>query len=73
LLMPEDQRPRSFYRGYDVIDPVNVGFISEGPAAAKIGFLVNTAIPGNGSQGHRYGTTLPADDKESLLEYLKTM
>jgi hypothetical protein len=73
LLMPEDQRPRSFYRGHDVLDPVNVGFISEGAAAAKVGFLVETSTPGNGNGGHRYGTTLSADDKDALLEFLKTM
>jgi hypothetical protein len=73
LLMPEEQRPRVFYRGYDVVDPVNVGFISDGPEAAKVGFRVDTSIPGNGNQGHRYGTDLPAPQKEDLLEYLKTL
>jgi mono/diheme cytochrome c family protein len=28
LLEPEDRRPKSFYRGYDVLDRYNVGFIS---------------------------------------------
>jgi hypothetical protein len=73
LLMPEEQRPRVFYRGYDVVDPVNVGFISDGPEAAKVGFRVDTSIPGNGNQGHRYGTDLLAPQKEDLLEYLKTL
>ncbi len=73
LLMPEDLRPAVFYRGYDVLDPVNVGFISDGPEAAKVGFRVDTSVPGNGNRGHRYGTDLPAADKDDLLEYLKTM
>jgi mono/diheme cytochrome c family protein len=73
LLMPEDQRPKVFYRGYDVLDPVNVGFISDGPEAAKVGFRVDTSALGNGNQGHRYGTDLPAAQKEDLLEYLKTL
>ena len=29
--------------------------------------------PGNGNAGHTYGTTLSADDKRALLEYLKTL
>jgi hypothetical protein len=29
LLEPADQRPKVFCRGYDVIDPENVGFISD--------------------------------------------
>ncbi len=73
LLMPEDQRPKTFYKGYDVLDPVNVGFISDGPEAAKVGFLLDTLIVGNGNVGHNYGTGLPAAQKEDLLEYLKTL
>jgi mono/diheme cytochrome c family protein len=73
LLMPEDQRPSVFYRGYEVLDPVNVGFITEGPDAAKVGFRVDTNLPGNGNKGHTYGTDLPATDKDALLEYLKTL
>ncbi len=73
LLMPEESRPKAFYRGYDVIDPVNVGFISDGPEAAKVGFRVDTFVPGNSNSGHRYGVDLPASQKEDLLEYLKTL
>ncbi len=73
LLMPEDQRPKVFYRGYDVLDPVNVGFISAGPEAEKIGFRVDTGVLGNSNSGHRYGTELPAAQKDDLLEYLKTL
>jgi len=28
LLEPEDRRPKRFYRGYDVLDRWNVGFVS---------------------------------------------
>ena len=58
LLTAEDQRPAVFYRGYDVLDPVNVGFVTEGPEAAKAGFRVDTSLPGNSNRGHRYGTDL---------------
>ena len=73
LLMPEADRPKLFYRGYDVIDPVNVGFVTDGPEAAKVGFRVDTSIPGNGNGGHRYGTGLTAAQKDDLLEFLKTL
>ncbi len=73
LLMPPDQRPKLFYRGYDVLDPVNVGFVSDGPEAAKVGFRVDTMIPGNGNGGHDYGTNLSAAQKDDLVEYLKTL
>ena len=29
LLLPADERPTAFFRGYDVIDTVNVGFVSD--------------------------------------------
>jgi hypothetical protein len=71
--MPEDQRPKVFYRGYDVLDPVNVGFISDGPEAASVGFRLDTSVPGNSNRGHSYGTELTAPQKDDLLEYLKTL
>jgi len=73
LLMPEGQRPSVFYRGYDVLDPVNVGFISDGPQAAAIGFRLDTSVPGNSNRGHSYGTDISATQKDDLLEYLKTL
>jgi cytochrome c5 len=73
LLMPEAQRPAVFYRGYDVVDPVNVGFISDGPQAAAVGFRLDTSVPGNSNRGHLYGTDLTAAQKDDLLEYLKTL
>ena len=76
LLMPAAQRPKVFYRGYDVYDPVKVGFISTVAAeGARHYFRFDTALPGNGNQGHdgeQFGTRLPASDKSALLEYLKT-
>ena len=72
LLQPPALRPTGFYRGYDVYDPVNVGFISSGPAAEHAGWHVEVSVRGNGNQGHTYGTELTATNKEALLEYLKT-
>jgi hypothetical protein len=76
LLNPSGERPKTFYRGYDVYDPKNVGFVSNVPAEkSRKYFRFDTALPGNGNAGHEgpaYGTALPSADKEALLEYLKT-
>jgi len=73
LLSPPEQRPRVFYRGYDVVDTENIGFISTGPLAAARGFRIDTVQRGNGNAGHEYGTGLSEPDKRALLEYLKTL
>lgn len=73
MLQPEAERPATFYRGYDVYDPEQAGFISEGPEAQKVGFFVDTKIPGNSNQGHAYGVTLSDNDKKDLIEFLKTL
>ncbi len=73
LLQPPEQRPPTFYRGGDLYDPGNVGFVSSGPAAERGGFLLDTHLRGNGNQGHTYGAALTVTNKEALLEYLKTL
>lgn len=73
LLQQPEARPQTFYRGYDVYDPVKVGFISEGAAAERFGFKYDTTAPGNSNQGHPYGTDLAPSDREALIEYLKTL
>jgi mono/diheme cytochrome c family protein len=73
LLEPADARPRQFWRGYDVYDPAKVGFVSSGSEAERVGTPLDTARPGNGNAGHRYGVDLAAADKRALLEYLKTL
>jgi hypothetical protein len=72
LKRPEDRTP-VFYRGYDVYNPEKVGFVSEGKAAEKAGFRVDTRVAANGNQGHTYGTDLADQEKEALIEYLKTL
>lgn len=73
LLKPPEERPKLFYRGYDVLDPEELGFVSTGNDAARNGFLYDTQIAGNSNQGHLWGTTLSPEQKRALLEYLKTM
>lgn len=73
LLAPPAQRPTVFYRGYDVLDTVKVGFVASGDAAQANGFRFDTRLRGNANGGHRYGTELAAPDKQALLEFLKTL
>ena len=75
LLKPARERPKLFFRGYDVVHPRKLGFITQGPSARREGFRFNTREAGNSNQGHEgaaYGTNLPEADKRALVEYLKT-
>jgi mono/diheme cytochrome c family protein len=73
LMKPAAERAPVFYRGYDVYDPADVGFVSSGAEAEREGWKEDTSVRGNGNQGHTYGTDLPAADKNALLEFLKTL
>jgi hypothetical protein len=35
-------------------------------------YLFDTAKSGNGNKGHEWGTTLSPDEKDALVEYMKT-
>jgi hypothetical protein len=73
LLEAPELRPNVFYRGYDVYDQVKLGFLSDVAAAdGQVFSRYDTAVPGNANTGHVYGTTLSADDKRAVVEYLKT-
>lgn len=73
LLKPVAQRPTVFYRGYDLYDPQNVGFVSVGAEAEKAGTRFDVSLRGNGNEGHAFGTLLPEQEKAALIEYLKTL
>ena len=73
LLSPPAQRPSRFWRGYNLIDAVKVGFVSTGAEAEREGTPFDTSQAGNGNAGHTYGTDLSPDEKRALLEYLKTL
>ena len=73
LLEPVEARPKVFYRGYDLYDPVNVGFVTEGAEAERVGTRYDVSRKGGGNQGHTFGTALSPADKQTLLEYLKTL
>jgi mono/diheme cytochrome c family protein len=73
LLEPEAQRPATFYRGYDLYDPIKVGFVSEGPDAMRVGWKYSVSDKGGSNKGHAFGTGLSPEEKDLLLEYLKTL
>lgn len=73
LLEPVDKRPAVFWRGYDVYDQVKVGFVTDTDEAKRVGTRQDVAQKGGGNQGHLFGTHLPDDDKDALVEYLKTL
>ena len=73
LLEPAAKRPKVFWRGYDVYDPVKVGFVSDGAEAQRVGTRLDTTTKAGGNQGHEFGTTLSPAEKDLLTEYLKTL
>jgi hypothetical protein len=92
------ERPAVFYRGYDVFDPLKVGFVSDASRFDEEGrnkddpdnprkyFRFETRLKpggltprdrneGNSNVGHEgpaYGTMLSAQEKDAIVEYLKT-
>ena len=74
LLENPENRPQTFYRGNDIFDQQNVGFVSNVPAEKdKQYFKFDTRLPGNHNSGHLYGTTLSSDEKDALVEYMKQL
>jgi hypothetical protein len=70
LLNPAE-RPAKFIVGNREYDPAKLGYATVGN-----GWTFDTSQPGNGNTGHagaKYGTNLTKDQKDALLEYLKTM
>jgi len=70
-LLHPSQRPPKFIVGNREYDPAKLGYSTTGN-----GWTFDTSQPGNSNSGHagdKYGTTLPEDQKASLLEYLKTI
>lgn len=67
LLSPSKERPKRFFRGCTNLDLDAVGF------QCATGFEFDTTLTGNSNSGHDYGTSLPAQEKLALLEYLKSL
>ncbi|SEF07378.1 hypothetical protein SAMN05519104_8348 [Rhizobiales bacterium GAS188] len=77
LLHPVAQRHKQFWRGNDLYDTTNMGFVFESATApdGTYYFRYDTSEPGNsnsGHEGHGYGTDLSDGDRTALIEYLKT-
>jgi hypothetical protein len=90
-LEPVDKRPAIFFRGYDVYNPVKVGFVTTKQEAETIGLTderereklredverigtqFDVSQRASSNQGHTFGTDLPDKDKDTLVEYLKTL
>ncbi len=81
LLNPPEERPVAFERGGDTLDPEDGGFqapVCDPEVYYGIHYCFDTRQNnggpdrGNRNIGHLYGTDLAADEKEALLEYLKT-
>lgn len=76
LLNPASERPETFYRGDTVYDPDHLGFVSDVTERnGKVFFEFDTSLDGNrniGHEGPEYGTELSDEDKDALVEYLKT-
>lgn len=77
LLEAEEHRPDVFFRGNDIYDQGNLGFVwtSESDSDGRKFFRYDVSVPGNSNAGHSgydYGTGLSAEDKQALIEYMKT-
>jgi hypothetical protein len=71
LLLPPEQRPKTFALGAREYDPVKLGFAVD-TACSQQDCLVDTTRTGDGNGGHLWGTDLAESDRMALLEYLKT-
>lgn len=76
LLDVAEERPKVFYRGYDVYDWEKVGFIANlAEEKGRSFFKFDTQIEGNSNKGHdgeAYGTALSDEQKDAIVEYMKT-
>jgi hypothetical protein len=74
LLETPENRPKVFYRGNDLFDQKNVGFVSNvAQEGDKKYFKFDAQLLGNSNTGHLYGTQLSVEDKNALVEYLKKL
>lgn len=76
----KDCRMKTFCLGSREFDPANVGFDTGDGDTCDGTFKFNTTIPGNSNSGHEdskgkkvYGTTLSKEERENLIEYLKSL
>ena len=80
LLSPAVERPRKFWLGHRVYDPVRLGYRSDELSG---GFEFDTTLRGNHNTGHefddgpigrgRIGPKLSPDERSALIEFLKSL
>lgn len=70
LLKPPKDRDPTFFVGSRQYDFEKVGFDSSPGSSA---FVFDTTKSGNSNAGHEYGTDLCPQEKEDLIEFLKTL
>ena len=74
LLNPPAQRPAVFYRGNDLYDPEGVGFVSDvAEENGRAYFEFDVSLPSNSNSGHLYGVYLGDEEKDAIVEYMKTL
>lgn len=81
LLLPAEQRPKTFYLGKKDYNAKDLGYkVTIDPTAPTdtypyspdyLLFFFDTAKAGNSNKGHEFGTNLSEEQKDQLLEYLK--
>ena len=73
LMKPPAQRAVTFYRGNNLLNRQDLGFVSDLEQEKGLHFaLFDTRQTGNSNAGHQYGTELSDQNKKAILEYLKT-
>lgn len=70
LLLPSDERLKTFYVGNQAFDPVQLGYSTRWTPNA---FLFDTTAIGNSNAGHEFGTGLNYDERMAVIEYIKTL
>jgi len=76
LLLPPDQRPKSFFLGSREFDPTKVGYVTTQSADNSFEYKTRDDsgrfIDGNANTGHDYGNaTLSDEQRNQLIEYMK--
>ncbi len=79
LLIPVNQRDKTFFLGNKEFDPVHLGYATE---SFEGGFKLDTSKKGNYNTGHEFsdnkgpgviGPELSEEERMALIEYLKTI
>jgi hypothetical protein len=86
LLIPQKERPPSFCVGSRQFDPKNVGLSLEPLPCAIVLTTFDATEPGSSNLGHLFegtetdkrppgviGRALTSDERDNLIEYLKTL